>query len=363
MTVAFIFILYNEFTAVKQLKFRKENNMKSTKNIINGIIYNIDNLILGHNFETDGYWRQCDSNRTNLTYYLVDNETESMFGTKMLCIESNLVKCFEDGVFYQANTFNSGEYTFSVYTRVINEIIGDNSPGVYIRVKDIYDNVIAESEHITKETTNFIRLNVSFKLEKAEILHVELMINGKGVAYFDGAQLENNGSANAYNLLESNNFQRSTAWSLDWATYTNKDFFNMNRSLRLSGNCKEEHYSRQNVPIKKSASTRETFILSGWANGGKISGYKRKKDDPAFFRLSAAIRYFDGECESYNADFSPYKENWQFAFVEFEKQKYKEIKELNIYCECGYIEGDVLFDNIQLIRTGIKTNLTSREFI
>ena len=92
----------------------------------------------------------------------------------------------------------------------------------------------------------------------------------------------------------------------------------------------------QTVPAKKSRGTKETFTLSGWAKGYGLTDYERKDCYPSTFRLRAEIKYNDTEynetgIETYTADFSPQTEDWQFASVQFSKEKYCTIESVTVY--------------------------------
>lgn len=68
---------------------------------------------------------------------------------------------------------------------------------------DTADNVLAESERLVACEAEYIRLIAPFVLTASKSVKVQILINGRGSVDVDGAQLENNAFANAYNLLEN----------------------------------------------------------------------------------------------------------------------------------------------------------------
>ena len=98
---------------------------------------------------------------------------------------------------------------------MINEFIGDDTPGIYIRVTKTDGTVLSESERLTKRNGDYIRLSASFELETAAAVLVHILADGCGTAYFDGAQLEAGEAANSYNLIENGSFENGGSfWTM-----------------------------------------------------------------------------------------------------------------------------------------------------
>ena len=136
----------------------------------------------------------------------------------------------------------------------------------------------------------------------------------------------------------------------------------MTRSVKMTGKLSLVRNVYQDVAVKSPASTRETFTLSGWAKGYGIPVHERDGLSTPVFRLRALITYTNGTTQAETADFSPSTEEWQFASVQFAKNSYRAIRSIRVFCEYNYNFGDVYFDDIQLIRDSIETDLTSDEF-
>ena len=67
--------------------------------------------------------------------------------------------------------------------------------------------------------------------------------------------------------------------------------------------------------------------------------------------------------EEHTAEFSPCTEEWQFASVQFSKEKYRVIQYAQVYCDYSYNCGTAYFDNIQLTRNSVETGLSASDFV
>ena len=333
-----------------------------------GVVSNINNLLTDHNFESLSAWSEMPANCGNVYVNNYAYEPHTKFGKKMLRMRSYDADSTENGVYQTSIILPAGEYTFSVYLRVFSAFSGSATPGAYIRVTDTSGNVLAESEHLSADDSEFTRLIAPFTLESAQSVQVQILMDGEGSVYADAAQLENNPYANAYNMLENGNFERSSGWNLYGASYTSGTRFNMSKSLMITGNLEADRYASQQVTVKTTRSTRETFTLSGWAKGYGLPNHERDGVTTPTFRLRAVVKYYDTSyreygTETFTADFSPCTEEWQLASVQFSKSKYRMIEYITVYCDYGYNTGTVYFDDIQLTRDSFETYLSASDFV
>ena len=338
-----------------------------------GVVSNINNLLKGHNFESLADWGMMPGNEEK---FWIDNydsaEARTKFGTKLLLMRSYHTDSVENGVFQQTNMLPAGQYTFSAYMRAIANFNGGNNIGGYIRVVTMDGTVLAESEHIVMADPEYIRLIAPFEIPCAQSVQVQILLNGMGWIHVDAAQLENNPYANAYNMLENGNFENieyvgDYEWIKPWEYLTGVAFgdgtsFNMQHSMRIEGNLDEIREAHQDVAVKKSADTRETFVLSGWAKGYGIANHEREGLNTPKFELRAEIAYKDGSTESHIAEFCPRTDEWQLASVEFAKEKYQAVEKIRVYCDYSYNFGHAYFDDIQLVRKSIETGLSASDF-
>ena len=293
-------------------------------------------------------------------------EPYAKFGKKVLRMQTYTADCGENGVYQVTNTLPKGQYTLSAYMRVISSFVGENG-GAYIRVTKTNGEVLAESEHIAKYDSEFIRLVAPFELEAAQSVQVQILVNGKGTVHADAVQLENNAFANAYNMLTNGNFELSTGWITSGAYYTTGTRFNMQRAMYMTGSLDYTRRAWQRIYVKSNRSTRETFTLSGWAKGYGLPTHERDGSIVPTFRLRAVIKYYDtyyGEygTEEHIADFSSCTEEWQLASVQFAKSKYRTVDYIDVYLEYDHNFGTAYFDDIQLVRDSIETELTAEDF-
>ena len=335
-----------------------------------GIVSNINNLLTGHSFESLSAWSEMPGNCGDLYISNYAYEPYTKFGKKLLRMQSYNANCGENGVYQITNVLPKGKYTFSAYLRILSSFSGTNA-GAFIRVTDTSDNVLGVSEHLTQYDSEYTRLIVPFELSSAQSIKVQIVINGKGTAYADAAQLENNPYANAYNMLENGNFERGVSgWTYTSGVgYSATTCFNMSKSLYMSGSISDDRNAYQDVTVRTYRSTRETFTLSGWAKGYGLPNHERDNVTNApRFRLRAVVKYYDTVykeygSEEFTADFSPCTEEWQFASIQFSKSKYRTIEYIRVYCDYGYNSGAVYFDDIQLVRNSIETYLAASDFV
>lgn len=334
-----------------------------------GIVSNINNLLTGHRFETLDAWYNMAGNSKELSIKIDENETYAHFGKKMLRMQSSDSACKENGVYQTTESLPAGQYTFSAYLRIFTAFSGGSKPGAYLRVTDTSGKVLTQSERISAYDSEYIRLAAPFELTAAKSVRVQILLDGAGTVYVDAAQLENNPYVNAYNALENGNFERDTkGWTTVGASSSTAASFNMSRSLTMTGDVDAMRYAYQDVNVKANRSTRETFILSGWAKGYGIVNKERDGVPDPQFRLRAVVHYYDStyndySSETFTADFSSCTEDWQFASVEFSKSKYRTINCIKVYCDYSYNSGTVYFDDIQLVRTNLETGLVANYFV
>ena len=323
-----------------------------------GVVSNINNLLLEHNFETLTQWESMLENaedfaKCNTTVSCVD----AKFGVQTLRMQSYQAECRENGMYQETVVLPAGQYTYSAYLQVCAAFEGTDA-GAYIRVVDVAGNVLGISERLVNRDTEYTRLIVPFELTSAQKVQVQILVNGQGVVYADAAQLENNPYANAYNMLENGNFELNSGWSLNGGSCTDSERFNMNRSMMITGDLDTKQNVSQKVLVKTAADTRETFVLSGWAKGYGLPNHERDDAETPTFRLRAEIKYSNAETETSYAEFSPCTSEWQLASVEFAKQKCKEVECITVYCEYDHNVGVVYFDDIQLVRSSLETKVT-----
>ena len=320
--------------------------------------------MLNHNFNGLDNWASEPSNCGTVHISNYAYEPYAKFGNKVLRMQTNADSCCDNGVYQDTVMLQAGEYTFSAYIRILSAFYGVNNAGAYIRVTSTDGKVLAESEHISKYNTEYIRLVTPFTLESAQSVKVHLMLDGHGAAYYDAVQLEKNSYANAYNMLLDSNFERNAiGWESDCCVEISSDeHFNMSHSLKLIGSLNSKNIVKQQVPVKANKGTRETFTLSGWAKGNSLPYTDRENCKPNEFSLSAVIKYSDGTEETHTASFAPCTDEWQPTSVQFAKAEYKTVSKLTVNCNYNYNTGVAYFDNIQLIRNSIETNLSEKDF-
>ena len=224
-------------------------------------------------------------NCSGFTVSNYSNDFYSKFGGKTCWIRDYGQDDDLNGIYQVSNTLPAGEYTFYVYAKIDGAFSGSNNPGVFIRVTDTSDNILAESEHLTSVSSEYIRLIAPFEIATAQSVKVEIMISGRGSVDVDGAQLENNPFANAYNMLENGNFEHNSGWYVSsGVSYTSGTCFNMSHSLMMVGNLDFDRYATQIIKVKSKRSVRETFTLSGWAKGYGIPNHERDDVNTPQFR-------------------------------------------------------------------------------
>ena len=323
------------------------------------------NYLSGHDFENLDAWT-AEAVNTVDTILIQSRETDNAkYGDYVLRMQTLDKNATANGV-YQTVTLPAGTYTASAYLRLMN--ISGN-PSMYIRVTSSDGTTLAESEHLDKKYSDYIRVSEVFTLKQSTSVTVHILMDGRGIAYADAVQLEKGGCAGEYSLIENGGFENAaTGWIRTSAFRTNAGT-GIEQSFSLKGEVDTgtSAYICQYIPAKKSRGTKESFTLSGWAKGYGLTNLERSDCYTPSFRLRAEIKYNDTEynetgTETYTADFSPQTEEWQFASLQFSKEKYCKIEYICIYCDYEYNNGEIYFDEIKLVRDSIETGLGEDDF-
>jgi len=334
-----------------------------------GVVSNINNLLKGHSFEDITAWTSVTDNDVEFETVELDSSKETKYGRYLLRMHSNNPQAVANGVYQETINLPADNYTFSAYVKVTYALSGCETAGAYLRILNASGEVLAESEHLSAESKEYEKLVVPFELTTAQQIKAELLVDGAGTVNFDAPQLENNDYANDYNLLENGNFEHgSDCWTpSNGVVVTSEERFNMSNSLSISGNVYVNYYASQAVKVKSTRSTRETFVLSGWAKANAVPTKYRDNHEGSQFRLRAVLHYEDVEnnvtkTETYTADFAASTKEWQFASVEFAKSEMYSLDHVEVFCDYFFNGGVAYFDDIQLVRKSIETNLSESDF-
>ena len=91
------------------------------------------------------------------------------YGKTMLSLVSSSGQATGDGVYQLTSMLAAGEYTFSAYLKLLSNTSGSvNNTGVFLRVTDTGDHILAESERLTNADKTFIRLILPFTLKTSQ---------------------------------------------------------------------------------------------------------------------------------------------------------------------------------------------------
>ena len=326
----------------------------------------INNFLRGHNFESLDGWNFMENFEADVQICYCPYGSFGNYGNHILCIETHSDECKGKGIYQFVNMLPEGEYTFSVFACVVVPYTGTKG-GIYLRVKDAKGNLLCKSKTFSQTTNQYYRLVSSFKLATAQCVYVEILADGKGVSYVDGAQLEHNPFASQYNMITNGSFENNSAYwiTVGGARVAETEELHMGRSLCVGGQRNWPRYAYQDIYVRSERSTRETFTLSGWAKMCGTKGKEPEMDGLPEVSLRAEIHYKDNDCETevFSTKFSPYINEWQRGSIQFSKSKYRDVDFIRVYCDYSYHCGNAYFDNIQLVRNTIETGLTEESFL
>ncbi len=329
-----------------------------------------NNLLKNHTFTSLNDWDEIDTSNS-VTLRRAASSSFAYHGTSALMITSASEETRGGGVSQTTDVLPSGTYTFSAYFRISQEITGEDSPGAFLCIKDESGSILNVGTSISSTEGNYVRTSLTFALETEQSIKVQILVNGKGTVYADAAQLEQNSFATPYNLLGNGSLDNGLEpWESETGgvSFSEAEGFHKDGSLCFTGNLEAERSAYRTATVSRIRSTRETFLLSGWAKGNALPIREREgvAGTPTF-RLRAVIKYSDSEYEEYGteeyiASFSPRTEEWQYASVEFSKNKYRTVHCVQVYCDYDYNVGSAYFDDLRLIRTNKETGLTEEDF-
>ena len=158
------------------------------------------NLLSDHAFEARTSWTDMPNNTATSAYAdcRTDEAYGAEFGKNALFLSTGSGNASGAGVYQTVSGLSAGEYTFSAYLRAATDFTGTNA-GAFLRVTDASGNVLGRSECVSIMERDYTRIAVSFTLTAPQSVKVQILANGNGRAFADGAQLEKNPYASAYN--------------------------------------------------------------------------------------------------------------------------------------------------------------------
>lgn len=325
-----------------------------------------ENMLAGYPLINDGTWGDMANSVDDIEREYKDTNN-AKYGRRSLKLKGKNSSAAANGVYKEFTALAAGEYTFSAYAKINQAFTGDNAPGVYLRVVDENDTVIAESEHLTEKNSIPDRIVLPFEITEAKDIKVQMLINGVGIAYVSNPQLEKGSFATEYDMLSNPGFENDkTGWYLSDTTVavSTDDKFRGEKSLAITSFVDELHYAYQTIDSKTKASTRETFTLSGWAKAANALSLRNRDgvENAPVFRLRAIVKYTDGTDEYHYADFSPCTDEWQYASVQFAKEEMKTVGSIRVSCDYSYNVGTAYFDCIQLKGNSVEFDLDESDF-
>ena len=127
------------------------------------------NLLTNHRFTGTSGWTPISGVCSSFTRSVVTNQATAPYGKTMLSLVSSSGQATGDGVYQLTSMLAAGEYTFSTYLKLLSNTSGSvNNTGVFLRVTDTGDHILAESERLTNADRTFIRLILPFTLKTSQ---------------------------------------------------------------------------------------------------------------------------------------------------------------------------------------------------
>ncbi len=344
---------------------------------------NISNLIKNPSLESTSYWNTGTWNGSNTSTYEFTDE-DKYIGEKSLKIKTTAYSGDTKARAYQSignnSTLTGGKtYTLSAYVKTdnITSTAENYGAGVCAAVKGadgVYTNYY--SEHIKSTTDTAVndgwrRVTTTFTLP-ADFASVTVNMHiraATGTAYFDAIQLEENPSANNFNILTNGDFEYydSAGTALYWHEVSLSESKTVDSavtsqhksgksSFMITGNPATVKAIYQIVPI--SGSENDTYIVGGWAKANSVPKDENGKDRD--FNISVKILYSDGTSTWKDpAKFNTSISDWQYSSTTFNLGDGTSAKKTptRIYIYLRYHNqcNKVYFDNIQLIKDATQS--------
>ncbi len=330
------------------------------------IIHTIPNLLYNHTFQncSTEHWEVASDCAACTNMYITS--LEDKFVKYAMAIEATDSSAKNNTVSQKTLSLAAGEYTLSAYVKVARQFDGNDS-GVFIRVSTSDGTALTTSNKLTSPNSQYIRLIAPLKIDTDQSVGVEFVLDGAGLVYICAPQLENNPFANDYNMIQNGNLSMNTEY---WTERSENcrivaaTGFDLRRFIQFTNNdAPGIRFCKQTIYPIYDRSVRETFTLSGWAKGTALFDHERNGSYSSTFRLKAVLHYSDGTTETHEANFSPSIDVWQYASIQFSKERFESVDKIDIFCEYNYNRGRAFFDDIQLIRNSIETDLTANDFV
>ncbi|MBR5489325.1 MAG: RHS repeat protein, partial [Firmicutes bacterium] len=235
---------------------------------------NVVNYLKNHGAEKSGSWDFSPAGTENTGYTGTVSTEQKKFGAQSLQITGTENATAEEGCYTQNITgLETGKaYTLSGYVKtsgVTKEAGEEEDYGVFLSLnyKDSQqEEKQSESEYLQGTTDigfedGWRRISVTVEIpEGATDIQAGLHLkNASGTVYFDGIQLEEGSSYNAYNLFENAGFEVVTeaGKAENWTTNsfesgdgpTTEETFGGARAIKVKGKGSKDKYIYQQVPV------------------------------------------------------------------------------------------------------------------
>ena len=281
----------------------------------------VNNLIKDHNAESLNNWTAEKFDDSGCAHTSVVSSDKAYIGLKSLKHTVTDVTTNGGATFRQNFSSSNGiieggkTYTASAYinTSGLTRDADTNSSfdygaAVMVNVKTPSGETryYSENIHKTDSTINdgWERVFTSFTVpQNYTNVSVELVLrNATGTAYYDAIQLEEGDVANAYNMLENNDFtySDSNGFPIGWrGLRTDSTELVEKGELKIVGNVAARKAVVQDVYLK-NPSQEDTYFLSGWAHADSAP-----MSSGRYYLLCVGI-FYDNNTIYYQQPFSYY---------------------------------------------------------
>ena len=270
---------------------------------------------------------------------------------------------------YNAGDLAAGKtYTFSGYVKIPTA-----GTSVTLEVRNSSNTLLA-SDSVSYVTTSqiqnpWVRASVTFTAGTAGTYQLIVKASGAATVYADDFQLELAEAPSTFNLVEDSSFRYGTSrWILGTGARFGISSDTLHpHTLGISGDPNSTATNAyQDIPI--NLSSKETYVLSGWAKADAAPDTLNTAADPAQdlnkqFGLRAVITYTDNSTEYHYVPFNPELTGWQFtscAIVPDPKDENgnpveKTVASIRVICAYESNINTAHFDNISLVREIAQT--------
>lgn len=329
---------------------------------------NVSNLLKNHNFEKGSAtvltnWTKHGNTDDNAAIKGTAESEPTFIGDKAMKVYKHNSAQTVNSEVKQYLTLEGGKvYTFSAYVRTEFETLASvSNRGAFLAVEN-GDYSLQYYKHNIISNNSFTRYFVTVDLTGQSGSQTFGVIVGieraKGVAYFDGLQLEEGSSVNSYNLVENAGFEDTTDWTEENTGDVDgfvTDYSRNSKMFKFTGNPKLAKKLVQTIPV--NGKKNDGLTAGVWLKCNTLPD-KDTQSTGAYQTCAITLELVRADGTSQYATQSISGGNAQWRYICLGAVAKKDYTDVKIYLKYLYNCNVAYFDNVCLFKDTFGQSFT-----